>query len=109
MLSFFKRHKLIILYGVSLAALLLLLRWLELRFIIMDHAFDIYVGSIALIFTALGIWLALKLAKPKVQTIVVERPVMVQGPTEFVFNGAEFKALGRDSATRKLPKSYSFH
>ena len=54
-----------------------LLKWLELRLIIFNHAFEIYVGVIAAIFTGLGIWLALKLSKPKVETIVVEKEVFV--------------------------------
>lgn len=62
--SFFKRHRHVILYGIALAVLLLILKWLEWRFIIFDHAFEIYSGAIAILFTVLGIWLALKLAKP---------------------------------------------
>lgn len=73
----FIRHKLVILYGISLAALLFLLRWLQLRFIIIDHAFEVYAGAIALIFTALGIWLAMKLTKPKVRTVVIEKEVFI--------------------------------
>jgi DNA-binding CsgD family transcriptional regulator len=71
------KHRLIILYGVALAVLLFLLKWLELRFIIMDHAFEVYAGAIAVIFTALGIWLALKLTKPKITTVVVEKKIYI--------------------------------
>jgi two-component system, NarL family, response regulator LiaR len=72
--SFLQKHKSTIIYGISLAFLMLFLKWLELRFIIFDHSFEIYVGFIAVIFTGLGIWLALKLSKPKVET-VVERSI----------------------------------
>ena len=92
--SFLRKHKSIILYGVSLASLTLLLRWLEFRFMVIDHALDMYIGIIAVVFTALGIWLALKLARPKVQTVVIEKEIMVQAPAEFIFNEAGFKALG---------------
>jgi NarL family two-component system response regulator LiaR len=68
--GFWRRHKTTILYSISLAFLLFLLRWLELRFIIFEHSFEIYIGFIAVIFTALGIWLALKLSKPKVRTVI---------------------------------------
>jgi len=61
-----------------MAALMFLLKWLELRLIIFNHAFEIYVGVIAAIFTGLGIWLALKLSKPKVETIVVEKEIFVR-------------------------------
>jgi len=67
------RNRHIILYGAALALLLILLKWLEWRFIIFDHAIEIYSGAIALIFTGLGIWLALKLARPKVRTVIVEK------------------------------------
>jgi len=71
------RNKTTIVYSISLAFLLFLLKWLELRLIIFDHSFEIYIGSIAIIFTALGIWLALKLSKPKIEKIVVEKEVYV--------------------------------
>src|SRR5438552_19164303 len=81
--NFLLRNKTTIVYSISLAGLLFLLKWLELRFIIFDHSFEIYIGFIAVIFTALGIWLALKLSKPKIQTVVVEKEVYVQGNAGF--------------------------
>jgi two-component system, NarL family, response regulator LiaR len=76
--SFLARNKHIILYGASLAVLLLLLKWLEWRFIVMDRAIEIYSGALAIVFTGLGIWLALKLARPKWKTIIVEKEVVVK-------------------------------
>lgn len=61
--GFFQRHRHIFLYGFSLAALLLLLNWLKLKLIVTDHAFEVYVGLIALLFTGLGIWLATALSR----------------------------------------------
>lgn len=75
--SFLEKHKATIIYSISLAFLMFLLKWLELRFIIFDHSFEIYIGFIAVIFTVLGIWLALKLSKPKIKTVVVEKEVYV--------------------------------
>ncbi len=75
--NIFLKNKLVILYGSSLAGILILLKWLEYRFVIMDHSFEVYIGAIALIFTSLGIWLALKLNRPKTHTIIVERRVFV--------------------------------
>jgi len=80
------RNKAIIIYSISLAFLLFLLKWLELRFIIFDHSFEIYIGFIAVIFTALGIWLALKLSKPKIETVVVEKEVYVHRNENFELN-----------------------
>src|ERR1043166_7051826 len=84
--NFWEKYKSTIFYSLSLAFLLFLLKWLELRYIIFDHSFEIYIGFIAVIFTALGIWLALKLSKPKVETVVVEKEVYVNRNENFVLN-----------------------
>lgn len=81
------KHKEIIYYGISLAMLLLLLRWLELRFLIFTHGFEIYAGALATLFMALGIWLAVKLMRPK--TIVVEKE-----STPFEFDDQACASLG---------------
>ncbi|SRR5579871_1351309 len=83
---FLQIHKAIIIYGISLALLLLILKWLELRFIIFDYSLEIYIGAIAFIFTGLGIWLALKLSKPKIKTLVVEKEVFVPRSENFILN-----------------------
>ncbi|MBP6430771.1 MAG: response regulator transcription factor [Ferruginibacter sp.] len=90
----FSKNKSIILYGVSLALLLFLLKWLELKFVVFKNYQEFYIGAIAVIFTALGIWLALKLSKPKVNTIIIEKEVFVPQPTEFVLNEAQVEKLG---------------
>src|SRR5450432_2224852 len=77
----FSKNNLIVIYGVLLAAILLLLKWLEFRFLIVNHAFETYIGAIALIFTSLGVWLAIKLAKPKTRTVVVEKEIYITKPT----------------------------
>ncbi len=84
--NLFLRNKAIVFYSIGLAFLLFLLRWLEVRFIIFDYSFEIYVGFIAVIFTALGIWLALKLSKPKIETVVVEKEVYVNRNESFILN-----------------------
>lgn len=84
--NFLQKHKSTILYSISLAFLLFLLKWLELRYLIFHHSFEIYAGFIAVIFTTLGIWLALKLSKPRVETRVVEKEVYVTRNENFVLN-----------------------
>lgn len=94
-LAFFSRYKLIFLYAIGLGLALFLMKWLEFRLLVIDHAMEIYIGVIAVIFTVLGIWLALKLVKPKVkiETVVVEKEVRV--PVDnFVFNEKEAERLG---------------
>ncbi len=85
------RH--IILYGLILAILVFALKWLQWKFLIVDNAIDIYIGLIAVFFTALGVWVATQLVKPDVQTIVVEKEVFVTPPDEFTVNETELKKL----------------
>jgi len=94
--NFIVKHKHALLYGVCLAVLLGLLKWLELRLVIIHHAFEVYIGAIAVIFTALGIWLALKLARPKVRTVIVEKEVYIPQP-DFTRNEDALDRLGLSS------------
>jgi DNA-binding CsgD family transcriptional regulator len=73
----FIKYKTVLLYGSSLALLLFLLRWLELRFIIFSYSLELFTAGIAILFTGLGIWLTLKLSKPKKETIIIEKEVVV--------------------------------
>jgi NarL family two-component system response regulator LiaR len=89
-LKFLHRNKQIILYGLVLAIFLFLLKWLEMRYVLVDQQLDTYIGIIAIIFTGLGIWLALKLRKPKVETIIVEKEIYLDN---FSINEDEIKRL----------------
>ena len=84
MFRFVQKYKQVLLYAASLVAILLLLQVLQYKFVLVSHSFEIYIAFIAIIFTLLGIWLALKLVKPKkeVQTIVVEKNVYVKELSE---------------------------
>jgi NarL family two-component system response regulator LiaR len=86
------KNKQIILYGIALAFLVILLKWLEMHFIIVDNQQELYAGTIAVIFTGLGIWLALKLRKPKVETVIVEKEVF-SARTDFSVNQREIDKL----------------
>jgi two-component system, NarL family, response regulator LiaR len=90
------KNKQVILYGIALAGLLVVLKWLEFKLIIVDHAFELYIGTIAIFFTALGVWLALKLTKPKVETVVVEKSVY-RALTDFKVNQVEVDKLNLSS------------
>jgi len=91
--KFIIRNRSIILYGTSLAVLLLTMKWLEWRLVVIDHAFELYAGALALMFTALGIWLSRKLTQPKTNTIIVEKEVVVD-TKDFILNEAELARLG---------------
>ena len=94
MIRFLKQHKHTIIYGRSLAVLLFVLKWLELRLIILHNALEIYIALIALFFTGLGIWLALKLSTPKVRTVVIEKPAPQVTDHEHALNHDQLEKLG---------------
>lgn len=87
------KNKQIIIYGIALAVLLFLLKWLETRYILLDQQLDIYLGIVAVLFTALGIWLALKLRKPKVETVIIEKKVVLTSGPDFILNEDEVRRL----------------
>lgn len=70
--------KIILLYGVLIALLILFLHWIDYRFFVRDISIEIYVGIIAAIFTGLGIWMGLRLTKPK--KVIIEKPVAKKLP-----------------------------
>jgi NarL family two-component system response regulator LiaR len=89
-----RNRKEIITYGVALAALLFLLKWLEVHFVILNYRIEFFVAAIAIIFTVLGIWLALKLAKPKVETRIIEKEIYIEAPASSELNLVEIENLG---------------
>jgi len=63
---FARMRKTIILYGVAMAALLGLLKVVEYKYFVRDIPLEFYIGVVAIMFTALGIWAGLRLTRPKV-------------------------------------------
>ena len=54
-------RKTILLYGASMALLLGLLKFVEYRYYVRDLPNELYIGTVALIFTSLGAWIGWKL------------------------------------------------
>lgn len=67
-------RKTIIIYGIAMAALIGLLKFVEYKFVIRDIPLEFYIGAVAVMFTALGIWAGLRLTRPKV--------IEISGPFE---------------------------
>ena len=57
--------KTILLYGLSLTALVVLLKVFEYQYFMKDLAVEFYVGVVALLFTGLGTWVGLRLTRKK--------------------------------------------
>jgi len=62
------------LYGIAMAALIGLLKVVEYKYFVRDIPLEFYVGIIALLFTALGIWAGLRLTRPKIVEVLVDGP-----------------------------------
>ncbi|HWV73639.1 MAG TPA: response regulator transcription factor [Pseudosphingobacterium sp.] len=106
------RHlKHIVFYGLIMAILVFALKWLQWRFLIVDNAIDIYIGLVAVFFTALGIWVAKQLIKPKTQTVIIEKEVFISQTEAFTVNEIELKRLNLNSREYEilqlLAKGYS--
>ena len=83
----------IVLYGILMAVLIFVLKWLQWKFLIVDNAADIYSGLIAVFFTGLGIWIAMQLTRRKVETVIVEKKIIVEAPATDTINQEELDRL----------------
>ena len=84
--------KTVLIYGAIGGALIAALKIAEYRFLVVEHALEIYGGIVALLFAALGIWLGLKLTRPKEKVVLKE--VHVPAPERFVLDTARQEQLG---------------
>jgi two-component system, NarL family, response regulator LiaR len=72
-----KRH--VLLYGLLAGLLIAALKWMEYRFLVIEHSLEIYGGLVAGIFAALGIWLGLKLTSKQERVVIKEVPAPTGG------------------------------
>lgn len=91
--NLFLQSRHILLYGFLLAILVFALKWFQWKFLIVENSTDIYIGLIAVFFTALGIWIAIQVIKPRVQTLVVEKEVYVNQENNFAIDETELRKL----------------
>jgi ATP/maltotriose-dependent transcriptional regulator MalT len=86
--------KTVLLYGLLGGLLIAGLKLIEYRFLVVEHSLEIYGGLVAVLFSALGIWLGLKLTRTKETVVVKEVPVPVRIVDPFVANAARQEQLG---------------
>ncbi len=77
-------------YGACAGLLIVTMRFVEYRFLVVQHSFEIYAALIAAAFAAVGIWLGLTITRRE----VVVKEVMVPSSEPFVVNTARIEALG---------------
>jgi two-component system, NarL family, response regulator LiaR len=84
-------RKHIFLYGLLGGVLIAGLKFIEYRWLVVQHSVEIYGGLVAAVFAGLGIWLGLRLTRHK-QTIIV-REVEVPAPRNFERDEAKLESL----------------
>jgi DNA-binding CsgD family transcriptional regulator len=70
----------VIIYALLGGVLIAVLKFIEYRFVVVERSWELYGGLVALLFSALGIWLGLKLTRPVDRVVVREVHVPVPTP-----------------------------
>ena len=91
----------VLLYGLLAGLLVALLRVIEYRYLVVDHALEIYGGLVAVLFAALGAWLGRRLLAPRERVVVVREPAPEADPVPVV--GAAAAAPPDASAAARGP------
>ena len=81
----------IFLYGILGGLLIALLRVIQYRWLVIEHSVEIYGAIIAALFASLGIWLGLRLTRPKPEVVVREIPVPA---SPFIRDERKVESLG---------------
>jgi len=81
-----------IMYGLCGGLLIAFLKYIEYRFIIVEHSIEIYGGLTAILFASVGIWLGLKLTRKK--EVVIVKEVLVTSAEPFLVNQSRVRDLG---------------
>lgn len=70
----------VLIFGVVGGVLIVLLKWTEYRFLVVEHSFEIYGGLVAAIFAALGIWLGNRITGRREVRVEIVKEVLVPAP-----------------------------
>jgi two-component system, NarL family, response regulator LiaR len=84
----------ILIYGLCGGLLIALLKAIEYRFLLVERSVEIYGGLVAAVFAVLGVWLGLRITRPKPAETVVVRAVRVPADAPFAADPARQAALG---------------
>lgn len=90
----FRKYQLLIGYGLSMALLLALLRWVELKYLLYEYTVEVYAAIVAIVFLILGLWLSKKLTKPKMKTEIREKIIYRDASQPFEINQSRVDELG---------------
>ena len=84
----------VLILGLIGGVLIAVLRWSEYQFLVIEHSFEIYGALVAILFAGFGIWLGIKLTKPREKIILREVLVPAEASVPFILNQPQLDALG---------------
>lgn len=83
-----------LIYGIVGGVLIAGLKLIEYRFLVVQHSFEIYGGLVAALFSAVGIWLGLKLTRAREKVTANEVPESVPVSASAASDPGRARALG---------------
>jgi DNA-binding CsgD family transcriptional regulator len=88
--------RIILSYGLAIAALVTVLEWLEYRFVTRVFSAELYIVLLAVLFTGLGIWVGRRLTEKKPAAPFVKNTAAIRslGVTDREFEVLELLAAG---------------
>ncbi len=85
-------RKHVLLYGLLGGLLIAGLKLIEYRWLVVEHSVEIYGALVAAVFAAVGIWLGLRLTRPKESVVV--REILVEASATFTRDERKLESLG---------------
>ena len=84
-------RKHVLLYGLLGGFLVAVLKFIEYRWLLVEHSIEIYAALVAAVFAGFGIWLGLRITGQREKVVV--REVMVSAPVDFVRDEGKLASL----------------
>lgn len=91
--SSIEMRRIIIIYGLSMALLFGLLKYLEYSYFVHNMTLEIYLAVIAISFAILGVWVGRKLTQPKVIKLDPDFEIDQKGITRLGISNREYEVL----------------
>lgn len=84
----------VLVFGGLGGVLVVLLRWIEYRWLVVAHAVEIYGALVAALFAALGLWLGARFSRSRAVATPPPAPPVVTASPPFERDEAQARALG---------------
>ena len=84
----------VLFYGLALAGLIFLLKFVEYHFLVRDLSLEFYIGTVALLFTIIGIWSGMQLSRKKQQPVIPSTQVDEKNLQRLAISKREQEVLG---------------